>query len=714
MTEYIQIGGLKVQAPLAQFITDELVKGIDLSAGEVFDYLERLGKLFQLRNTELLQRRDQIQAQIDQYHIENPGRPDPAHYRKFLEQIGYFDEQPPAYKIETTNVDDEVALKPGPQLVVPVMNARYALNAANARWGSLYDALYGSDAIKGDSSVPGYDADRGQKVINYGRDFLDSSVPLLEGSHHNVDEYLIDGDGLTALIEGRRISLKDGNTFVGWQGDKASPCAILLRHNNLYIQLNFDDNNVARQDRAGLSDIILESALSVIQDCEDSVAAVDGEDKANVYRNWLGLMRGDLTEAVEKNGRVTSRALAANKVFNTFEGDLNLKGTSLLFVRNVGHLMMTPAVLIDGQQFYEGILDALITVIAALHDLKRPVAQRNSRKGSIYIVKPKMHGAEEVAFTDALFTEIEQLLGLDSNTVKLGIMDEERRTSVNLDACIYRAKERVAFVNTGFLDRTGDDIHTSMHAGAFLPKAEIKGAPWFDSYENRNVAICLAAGFRSRAQIGKGMWPMPDNMHDMVEQKISHPLAAATCAWVPSPTAATLHAMHYHAVDVMAKQQEKLPEPVPTNELLLNIPLLDRTLLPDEIERELKNNLQGLLGYVVRWVEQGVGCSKVLDINNVGLMEDRATLRISAQHVGNWLLHSICDSEQVETLLKEMASVVDQQNAGDISYRPMAEDFDNSVAFQAARALVFDAVSQPNGYTEPLLHAMRLRYKHAN
>jgi len=714
MAEYLEIGSLKVEVSLAQFIEKELVSGIELSASEVYDYLEKLAKVFQYRNRELLEQRDVIQQKIDRFHQENPGEPSAETYQAFLTSIGYFDDEPPSYQIATDHIDEEVALKPGPQLVVPVMNARYAINAANARWGSLYDALYGSDVIGGDVSTAGYAPDRGDLVINYGREFLDQCLPLSGVSHKDVDCYQVDKDRFIAVVNGEKVGLIEPDSYVGWQGEQSDPSAILLKHNNLYIQLCFDSNNVAQQDRAGLSDIILESALSVIQDCEDSVAAVDGSDKSKVYRNWLGLMKGDLVEQVNKNGRQTIRTLAPKKKFKTASQELVLKGTSLLFVRNVGHLMTTPAVTIAGEQIYEGILDALITVVAALHDLQKSSIDRNSREGSIYIVKPKMHGAQEVAFTDDLFTEVEELLDLPKNTVKLGIMDEERRTSVNLNACIYQARNRIAFVNTGFLDRTGDDIHTSMHAGAFLPKTEIKGAPWFECYEKRNVAISLAAGFRKTAQIGKGMWPMPDNMTEMMAQKIDHPMAAATCAWVPSPTAATLHAMHYHQVDVLAKQKEMLSNSVPARDQLLTIPLLDRKLSEDEVTRELKNNLQGILGYVVRWVEQGVGCSKVPDISNVGLMEDRATLRISAQHVANWLLHSVCNQSQVESLLKEMALVVDQQNSSDIGYRPMSPDLENSVAFQAARALIFDAVDQPSGYTEPLLHAMRLRYKQSS
>ncbi len=717
MTKYITHNALQIDTALDGFIETELLAGLPTDKATFYDQLQQIAEQFQQRNLDLLTERDRIQAEIDEWHRANPGTPDAVQYKQALQQIGYFDPEPPEFTISTQNVDPEVASMPGPQLVVPVMNARYALNAANARWGSLYDALYGSDVIPEDdgaSKQGAYNPVRGARVINFGRTILDEYLPLAGVSHKEVTRYMVVDGELVAEAADIAYQLSDPSRFKGWQGESTSPEALLLEHNSLHMIIRFDDTQVAKDDKAGVSDIVLESALSAIQDCEDSVAAVDGEDKVVAYRNWLGLMRRDLSESLEKGGKTITRQLNNALSFTTKDGELSLKGNSLLFVRNVGHLMPTPAVLFNGEQLQEGLLDALVTVTAALYDLASKSINRNSYHGSVYIVKPKMHGAQEVRFTVELFDKVEKLLGLRPNTVKIGIMDEERRTSVNLAACIYEARERVAFINTGFLDRTGDDIHTSMCAGPFLPKGEIKGAPWFDCYEDRNVTISLHAGFRMQAQIGKGMWPVPDNMADMMLQKIGHPKAAATCAWVPSPTAATLHALHYHQIDVLHAQMLRMGESVPAVDNILKVALLDRELTDDEIVLELKNNLQGILGYVVRWVEQGVGCSKVPDINNVGLMEDRATLRISAQHVANWLYHNVCSAELVEDLFKEMAAVVDEQNAGDPLYRPMAANFDQSVAFNAARALVFEGLEQPSGYTEPLLHSMRRQFKMIN
>lgn len=718
---YRPLGKLRVAEVFYQFVENELLPGSGMRAADFWSGLQTLITDLAPLNRALLQHREHLQQQIDDWHQQRSGQPvEGVVYKAFLEEIGYLQAEPADFTITTINVDAEIATLAGPQLVVPVMNARYALNAANARWGSLYDALYGTDVIADDAEQPrqaGYDASRGSKVIAYGRAFLDEFFPLGHGvSHTQVHAYRVHaGKAQVDVDDGTNAGLADPAQLAGYTGQADSAESILLTHHGLHVEICIDPRHViGQQDKAGVRDILLEAALTTIQDCEDSVAAVDAVDKVDVYRNWLGLMRGDLTSAFQKDGVMQTRMLATDRQYTAADGgELVLPGRSLMLVRNVGHLMTSDAVLDEhGLEIPEGLLDALVTSAAALHDLRKTTGSRNSRTGSIYIVKPKMHGPAEVAFTCKMFAAVEKILLLPADTLKIGIMDEERRTSLNLKACIFAARSRLIFINTGFLDRTGDEIHTSMYAGAFVRKADFKTSRWINAYENRNVGIGLACGLSGRAQIGKGMWAMPDEMAAMMNTKVAHPAAGASCAWVPSPTAATLHAIHYHRIDVVRVQRELAQRAMsPVSELLSLAVAPPGSWSAQQIQQELDNNAQGLLGYVVRWIDQGIGCSKVPDITGSGLMEDRATLRISSQHIGNWLHHGVCSAEQVMQTLQRMAVVVDEQNAGDPQYQPMSPAFENSIAFQAACDLVFYARQQPCGYTEPLLHRHRKKAK---
>ncbi|MEI1723164.1 malate synthase G [Acinetobacter baumannii] len=716
MTARIQKGKLAIAKELYDFIENEALPGSGLDSETYWKNFEQVVVDLSPKNKALLAKRDELQAKIDEWHRNN--KFELGAYKAFLTEIGYLLPEVEDFQITTENVDEEIALLAGPQLVVPVRNARYCLNAANARWGSLYDALYGFDVISeegGAEKGKGYNPVRGAKVIEFAKNFLNEIFPLAQGSHADATKYAIEQNKLVVTLkDGTKTGLAHEAQFVGFNGEEANPSEVVLLSNGLHVIIEIDANSpIGQTDLAGVKDLTLEAAVTTIQDLEDSVAAVDAEEKVEGYRNWLGLMKGTLQESIEKNGKTIVRALNKDReIKNLIGGTTKLHGRSLMLLRNVGHLMTNPAILVDGEEIFEGIMDALVTPLLSIADIRSENENKNSRKGSMYIVKPKMHGPEEVAFAVELFERAEQALGLPAKSLKIGIMDEERRTSVNLKNCIAAAKDRTIFINTGFMDRTGDEIHTSMEAAPVVRKEAVKTQKWIAAYENRNVAIGLKCGLQGKAQIGKGMWPKPDSMKDMLATKAAHPNAGASCAWVPSPTGAVLHAMHYHQVNVKARQDQLKAEEMLSLDDLLTPPFAtDTNWSAEEINNELENNCQGILGYVVRWVDLGVGCSKVPDINNVGLMEDRATLRISSQHVANWLRHGIVIREQVEEVLKRMAKIVDEQNANDPLYKPMAANFETNIAFQAASDLIFKGCEQPSGYTEPLLHAARLKLK---
>ena len=717
MSNRLNRSNLQVSEALVKFIENEALPNTGVNSEVFWSELEAILDKFVPQNKALLQKRTSFKNKIDDFYKTNKGKKIiPDDYIKFLKDINYIVPVGSDFQINTKNVDPELSLNAGPQLVVPVMNARYALNAANARWGSMYDALYGTDIIteeKGAEKGKSYNPIRGQHVVNYCREFLDKYFPLEKGSHKDTVSYVINDNSLqVTLSNDEKTKLKDDSKFVGYQGQLDNPLCILLKNNNLHVEIIIDKSGIiGGKDPAGINDIIIESALTTIQDCEDSIAAVDAEDKVLAYRNWLGLMKGDLQDTFEKNGTKITRELNPDKVYQSKNGEFKLPGRSVMLIRNVGHLMTNPAILLkNGEEIPEGIMDAMITSLIAIHDIK--FKKLNSRAGSVYIVKPKMHGPDEVKFACDIFSAVEDALNLDKHTLKIGIMDEERRTTVNLKECIRAAKDRTVFINTGFLDRTGDEIHTAMEAGPIIPKGEIKNAKWISAYENNNVKIGLECGLSGKAQIGKGMWAMPDLMSEMLKQKVGHPKSGANTAWVPSPTAATLHALHYHEIDVFKVQKEKVKDKSNYLDDILDVPVsYGHNWSPEEIQKEMDNNAQGILGYVVRWVDQGVGCSKVPDINNIGLMEDRATCRISSQHLANWLHHSIFSKDQLINTMKKMAKIVDKQNKSDLNYTPMSNDFEKSIAFNASLDLIIEGTISPSGYTEPILHKRRIELK---